>query len=206
MSSFTVNPSSCQIPWDYWHTKIMTTCIYNCKIAQWDGLFITGKKREESEGQRVKSCWHAVDSFMSDVVLTSQWDSCVYAADSFSLVSTRGKYLWTWCSHGTDHFLGIFGWDVLKQRKVLNCSDIFFFFFLPISGLNRHCLLINAASVHCHFLKGWSQRTILPVDSQFQLQPVEGMRKQQSGQALWGVQRHTISPTEEKHRATFICL
>ena len=93
-----------------------------------------------------------------------------------------------------------------ETKESFELQWYFFFFFLPISGLNRHCLLINAASVHCHFLKGWSQRTILPVDSQFQLQPVEGMRKQQSGQALWGVQRHTISPTEEKHRATFICL
>lgn len=91
-------------------------------------------------------------------------------------------------------FWGIFGWSVLKQRKVLNCSDIFFW---PISGLNRRCLLINAASVHCHFLKGWSQRTVLPVDSQFRFQPVEGMPKQQSGQALWGVQRHTISPQKK---------
>lgn len=127
MSSFTVNPSSCGISWDYWHTEIMTTCICDCKIAQWDRLFITGKKRKESEGQRVKSCWHAVDSFMSDVVLTSQWDSCVYAADSFSLVSTRGKYLWTWCSHGTDHFLGDF-W--LKRFETKESFELQWHFFL----------------------------------------------------------------------------
>lgn len=42
-------------------------------IKKHNGI-VSSSTGRTSEGQRVKSCWHPVDSFMSDVLMTSQWD------------------------------------------------------------------------------------------------------------------------------------
>ena len=69
------------------------------------------------DGQRVKCCWRAVDSFMSAVVLTSQWDSVsllLTVSPSCPLGESISK---AQSVTQQQHFLD-FGERVSKQRTV----------------------------------------------------------------------------------------